>query len=97
MHLDKIPVETVLQVFSYLRMRDVLVFHQVSKHYDALLRENVSEVYRGIAIHHEIADSNATSIEECLSRRCRKFDWISGRGVNSWKSYGKGLLVAHAL
>jgi F-box domain len=97
MYLDQVPVEIVLEIFSYLGMHDVLAFHQVSKRYDTLLQENDSEVYRGIAIYHAIADPGATSIEDCLSRRCRKFDWIAGRGVNSWKSYGKGSLIVHGL
>jgi hypothetical protein len=95
MQLDEIPVEIVLEVLSYLGIRDVLAFHQVSRRYNAILQENDSEVYRRIAIHHTIANSGATSIEECLSRRCRWFHWITGRGVNSWKSYGKGSAIVH--
>jgi len=97
MHLDKVPVEMVLDIFSHLGIRDILSFHQVSKRYNALLRENDSKVYRGLAIHHELADRDATTIEECLFRRRRKFDWITGRGVNSWKSYGKRPFVVHVL
>lgn len=78
-----LPTEVYLQVLSYLFIPEIVSFRLVCKHFNAIVRENLQDVYRGAAILHRYIPSNPPpdTVEEAVEDQQ---DVFRDRHVTSW-------------
>lgn len=59
MHIHNLPPEMLLEILFYLPVESLCALESVSRHFRALITENVNKIYKPIAITHQFASQGA--------------------------------------